>query len=98
MDMTLSPNGKYVLASTDKGRLIVFDLKGKFRAVIFLSVSHAACIFLIRNTGAILKNFFGAVHDQFGSPRNAWHPSGLYVYSNSQVCLALLRGYTAALN
>lgn len=63
MDVSFSPNGKFILVSTDKERLILFS----------------------RSTGTQLRNFYGAANDEFSTPRNCWHPSGMYIYATSQM-------------
>jgi len=63
MHMQISPDGKFLLASTDKSRIIVYGV----------------------GSNRQLRNFYGHVADEYSNPRAAWHPSGKYVFGNSQL-------------
>ncbi|CAM9387782.1 unnamed protein product, partial [Heterosigma akashiwo] len=68
LHLTASPDSKFLLASTDKSRLIVYPT-GSNRQLISL---------------------YGHTTDDYFNPRGAWHPSGKYVYANSQAGNSIL--------
>ena len=93
LDLSTSPihgeKERFLLASTDKNRMILFDIAhvlqsfcgSKDEARHKNGTSQEEYVVL---PGKIVRNYYGLNSDEFSTPRQAWHPSGEYVYASSQ--------------
>eukprot|EP01135_Chromosphaera_perkinsii_P000110 Nk52_evm6s32 gene=Nk52_evmTU6s32 len=79
---------RFLLVSTDKNRLILFDIGDVLDSFYCLpekSSSGGTSLNARRTfTGRIVRNFYGINSDEFSTPRHCWHDSGQYIYGSSQ--------------
>eukprot|EP00038_Savillea_parva_P031309 m.84906 g.84906 ORF g.84906 m.84906 type:complete len:412 (+) comp9611_c0_seq3:67-1302(+) len=61
---------------------VSFSPSGQF---ILVSTDKERLILYSRKSGLQVRNFYGAMNDEYSNPRHCWHPSGQYIYATSQL-------------
>eukprot|EP00936_MAST-01D_sp_MAST-1D-sp1_P000197 g197.t1 len=74
LHLSASPDGRHLLAATDKSRHILFD------ATTLAATNTAPSGAALR----IVRNFYGHRADEYSQPRAAWMQSGTFLLSTSQ--------------
>lgn len=60
------------------------ELSPSKKYILVSNDKNRLIVYDLSRGGILVRNFYGAVNDEYSQPRTAWDPSGQYVYSTSQ--------------